>query len=135
MQRLESTTKQISERLEGVLRFNETEEKEEDLSNNSRWDWVMSPKRVYVMYCAEILQSNERIKKKNYRQLCGTRRLRETGPIVKMASLDLSLQLALHLIKFLSLSYGCSLISIDICTFISLSMAVFFFFLIYCSNM
>ena len=24
----------------------------------------MSPKRVYVMYCAEILQSNERIKKK-----------------------------------------------------------------------
>ena len=88
----------------------------------------MSPKRAYVMYCAEILQSNERIKKKNYRQLCGTRRLRETGPIVKMASLDLSLQLALHLIKFLSLSYGCSLISIDICTFISLSMAVFFFF-------
>ena len=64
MQRLESTTKQISEKLEGVLRFNETEEKEEDLSNNSRWDWVMSPKRVYVMYCAEVLQSNERIKKK-----------------------------------------------------------------------
>ena len=24
----------------------------------------MSPKRVYVMYCAKILQSNERIKKK-----------------------------------------------------------------------
>ena len=92
----------------------------------------MIPKRAYVMYCAAILQSNERIKKKIYQQLWGTERWRETSLIVKMASLDLSLQLSLHLIKF-SLSVLWMLSNLDRYMYVDISLAIILF--IHCSNM
>ena len=45
----------------------------------------------------------KKIKKIKFIDNCVAGRWRETGLIVKMASIDLSLQLSLHLIKFLSL--------------------------------